>query len=158
MSSPFLARARSDEARRRALQRRELFPCRKLSSDRAAAAVQRACAAAATAEIVFLPTHPEARKVAEKTWAKDACKLDAFTMNEDMAGVRELFEGQASLRKQAVGVAAVQKAKKKLSGLVTSRRAPAEAGASADEQEHDSDDDVEVEATPEGSVVLPQLH
>lgn len=58
-------RVRSDEARRQALTRGEIFPSRQLAAKRAAAAVQRACDAAAAAEVVFLPTDASARAIAE---------------------------------------------------------------------------------------------
>ena len=74
------------------LKRKELFWCNKLAAERAADAVQRACDAAAAAEVAFVPSHkfPAARSLALRTWAREPCKIDAYEYADEKYGVKDL--------------------------------------------------------------------
>ena len=65
---------------------------------------------------------PEARAIAQRTWGRDACRMDAYAMHEAVMAVRDLEEAESAVRQNAVKAFAANKAKKKLTGLLASRR------------------------------------
>jgi len=113
-----MMRAQRAEAKRQALARRELFWTRQRAAERAAAVVQRACDAAASAEIVFLPTVPAARAIALRTWAHDPCKIDAWTRRENAEIVSGLPEPPSKLGILGLSAGGVEKAREAFNDLV----------------------------------------
>lgn len=85
------------ESRRRALERRELFPCKRLKEQNEAAAIERASAECAAADIVFLPRLPAVRAafLERVNDPIEMSKADVEAVRQEVAGLyfTSKFEG-----------------------------------------------------------------